>query len=115
MTDKKNTPSDSSTAAGWKQLALILLEEQTHADGSSETAKQEVYENAARDAGMSLRVAEMLPDLLTPEETATYLSVSKNTLYGWRKDGYGPPAVLVGKHLRFPKSALTAWSIQKAA
>lgn len=102
-------------AGGWKHLSLALLGEQARTGDATETARLFVYEEAARLAGMSLRMAELLPDLLTPDEVCTYLSVSKNTLYSWRRDGYGPPAIHVGKHLRFPKSSLVAWSIAQAA
>lgn len=55
------------------------------------------------------RVQSGLPDLLTIDEVADYLSVTKNTVYGWRKERTGPPAIKIGKHLRFPKGALLEW------
>ena len=42
-------------------------------------------------------------------EVAHYLSVSKDTIYGWRKSGYGPPASKVGKHLRWRPVDVTDW------
>ena len=42
-------------------------------------------------------------------EVAHYLGVSKDTIYGWRKSGYGPPASKVGKHLRWRPVDVTDW------
>jgi excisionase family DNA binding protein len=42
-------------------------------------------------------------------EVADYLGVSKETIYGWRKSGYGPPASKVGKHLRWRPVDVTDW------
>ncbi|MGK3947331.1 helix-turn-helix domain-containing protein [Microbacterium sp. K2] len=61
------------------------------------------------------RAAENLSDLLTVKELATYLQVSVHTIYYWRGQGDGPEAVLLGKHLRFPKRAVIEWSLGTAA
>ncbi|MFC9296925.1 helix-turn-helix transcriptional regulator [Streptomyces sp. NPDC057011] len=45
----------------------------------------------------------------TPEEVAAYLQVPVGTLYQWRHKGYGPPAVRIGKHLRYTWSDVDAW------
>ena len=42
-------------------------------------------------------------------EVANHLGVSKDTIYGWRKSGYGPPASKVGKHLRWRPVDVTDW------
>lgn len=42
-------------------------------------------------------------------EVAHYLGVSKDTIYGWRKSGYGPAASKVGKHLRRRPVDVTGW------
>jgi excisionase family DNA binding protein len=42
-------------------------------------------------------------------EVAHHLGVSKDTIYGWRKSGYGPPACKVGKHLRWRPADVTDW------
>ena len=42
-------------------------------------------------------------------EVAHYLGVSKDTIYGWRKSGYGPPASKIGKHLRWRQVDVTDW------
>jgi len=42
------------------------------------------------------------PDpLWTIDEVAALFRVSKQTLYTWRKQDYGPRAVRVGRHLRY--------------
>lgn len=43
-------------------------------------------------------------------QLARYLGVSKDTIYGWRKSGYGPPASKVGKHLRWRPVDVTTGS-----
>ena len=42
-------------------------------------------------------------------EVTHYLGVSSDTIYGWRKSGYGPPASKVGKHLRWRPVDVTEW------
>ena len=42
-------------------------------------------------------------------EVTHYLGVSRDTIYGWRKSGYGPPASKVGKHLRWRPVDVTEW------
>ncbi|PFG31169.1 helix-turn-helix transcriptional regulator [Paramicrobacterium agarici] len=50
-----------------------------------------------------------LPDLLTIDDLAAYLRVSKQTIYHWRKTGGGPVGHYLGKHLRFAKPDIDAW------
>ena len=47
--------------------------------------------------------------LLTPEEVSAYLSIPVNTLYAWRYRSVGPPAIRIGRHLRYPEPDLIAW------
>lgn len=42
-------------------------------------------------------------------DVAHYLGVSKDTIYGWRKPRYGPPASKLGKHLRWRPVDVTDW------
>jgi excisionase family DNA binding protein len=51
-----------------------------------------------------------MEELKTPEEVADFLRVPKTTLYRWRLVGEGPPAIKVGKHLRYRSSDLDAWT-----
>jgi excisionase family DNA binding protein len=47
--------------------------------------------------------------LLPPEEVAEFLGVEVATLYRWRYAGEGPPALRVGKYLRYDPAALKQW------
>lgn len=49
--------------------------------------------------------------LLGVQEAASYLSITKATLYTWRsrRRGYGPLAVKVGGCVRYKKSELDRW------
>lgn len=44
------------------------------------------------------------------DEVSRYLAVSKDSIYGWRKTGYGPPAMKVGKHLRWRPEGVVGWA-----
>ncbi|WP_107081590.1 helix-turn-helix transcriptional regulator [Streptomyces sp. SBT349] len=52
-----------------------------------------------------------LPDrYLTPEDlVALFQLESVQTVYAWRKNGTGPPAFRIGKHLRYDPAAVAAW------
>ncbi|MFI6609727.1 AlpA family transcriptional regulator [Streptomyces sp. or43] len=52
-----------------------------------------------------------LPDrYLTPDDLMQMFSLpSIETLYTWRKTGVGPPAIRIGKYLRYDPSAVRAW------
>jgi excisionase family DNA binding protein len=47
--------------------------------------------------------------LWTVKEVAEYLSVPVQTLYDWRCKHEGPPALKIGRHLRFRESDVFAW------
>ncbi|MFE1204116.1 helix-turn-helix transcriptional regulator [Streptomyces sp. NPDC058762] len=53
-----------------------------------------------------------LPDrYLTPEDLVTMFSLpSVETVYAWRRKRIGPPAIRVGKYLRYDPSAVHAWA-----
>lgn len=51
-------------------------------------------------------------DLLTTEEVADLLRVSRATIYAWRADRTGPPAVIIGSRLRFRREDVDAWIAQ---
>ncbi|MGC5344538.1 helix-turn-helix transcriptional regulator [Streptomyces sp. DT171] len=52
-----------------------------------------------------------LPDrYLTPEDLTTMFSLpSVETVYAWRKKRIGPPAIRIGKHLRYDPQTVRAW------
>ena len=51
--------------------------------------------------------------LLTTEQVAEYLVVPVATIHRWRYVGSGPPAIKVGRHLRFAEQDLEAWLIEQ--
>lgn len=48
--------------------------------------------------------------LWTIQDVSAFLSVPVPTLYGWRHRGDGPPAMRIGKHLRFEPGAVRRWA-----
>jgi excisionase family DNA binding protein len=53
--------------------------------------------------------------LLTPPEVAELLGVELATLYAWRYRRHGPPAIRIGKFLRYRPHELEAWLDDQAA
>jgi excisionase family DNA binding protein len=47
--------------------------------------------------------------LWTVDEVSAFLRVPVGTLYAWRHRGSGPPAVRLGRHLRYPRDLLDEW------
>lgn len=52
-------------------------------------------------------------DLWDIEDVAAHLRVPKQTLYTWRRTGYGPRGFRVGKHLRWRPETVAAWVRQQ--
>ncbi len=40
---------------------------------------------------------------------SSYLGIPVATLYKWRQQGAGPPAVWLGKHIRYRPEAVKDW------
>lgn len=53
--------------------------------------------------------------LLTTEEVSSRYRVSRRTLYYWRSIGKAPPAIKVGRHLRWPQQGVQDWESRLAA
>jgi predicted DNA-binding transcriptional regulator AlpA len=47
--------------------------------------------------------------LWTPAMLSRYLGIPVATLYQWRQRSEGPPAVRLGKHLRYRPEAVREW------
>lgn len=47
--------------------------------------------------------------LMTPDEVASILQISKGTLLNWSYRNYGPPRLKIGGQLRYPYDELIAW------
>jgi excisionase family DNA binding protein len=52
---------------------------------------------------------EDLDPLLSVEEVAHLLGVAVATIYTWRYRKVGPPAIRIGRHLRFRRRDLAQW------
>ncbi|MGW1226090.1 helix-turn-helix transcriptional regulator [Streptomyces sp. NPDC002530] len=52
-----------------------------------------------------------LPDrYLTPDDLKHMFGLpSVETVYAWRKTGVGPPAIRIGKYLRYDPAAVRTW------
>ncbi len=51
--------------------------------------------------------------LLTSAEVAELLAVPVATLYKWRYAGSGPPAIRLGKYLRWDPSEVEKWLAER--
>lgn len=47
--------------------------------------------------------------LLTINQLSAYLQVPVQTIYAWRHEGMGPPALKAGRALRYRRSDIDAW------
>jgi excisionase family DNA binding protein len=59
----------------------------------------------------STRIPKVLNErnLWDIDDVAEYLGVPKCSIYKWRQKNYGPPAIKVGKHLRWHPASVIAW------
>lgn len=68
--------------------------------------------------GLSAQSTKMAPEdlsrLLTVQELADLLQVPVKTIYTWRYKGIGPPAVPLGRYLRFRADDVAAWVEKRA-
>ena len=60
---------------------------------------------------MAGRTREKPPEdeVVTPEELAAELKISRATIYSWRSRRQGPEGFVAGGSLRFRRSAITRW------
>ena len=55
-------------------------------------------------------------DLLwTIKDVSAYLAVPVGTLYQWRHRGEGPPAIRLGRHLRYDPHSVHSWALNQAS
>jgi predicted DNA-binding transcriptional regulator AlpA len=88
-------PSDEGESRGESSRSSSEDESQTNAARSRRTGG-----GSSRGRGGRSRRPPYEP-LLTIDEVAHWLGKPKNTLYRWRKHGYGPRAIKVGNDLRY--------------
>jgi excisionase family DNA binding protein len=55
----------------------------------------------------------VLDDLLTTEEAAAILGVTKGTLQRWRRDGIGPPSYRMGRGVRYIRPEINSWLLSQ--
>jgi len=61
-------------------------------------------------AGISTRRDE---PLWGPLELSEYLGVPLGTIYNWRYRGGGPPAVKIGRHVRYVPATVRKWVAER--
>jgi excisionase family DNA binding protein len=59
-----------------------------------------------------MQTADLLPDMLTVQQVANYLNVSRNTVYNWTNSGE-LPSFKTGNTRRIRKEALLKWIREK--
>jgi excisionase family DNA binding protein len=47
--------------------------------------------------------------LLSPTDLAGYLDVPRSTVYEWNYRRTGPPAIRIGKHVRYREADVERW------
>lgn len=50
------------------------------------------------------------PEFFSEEAAAAFLSLSPRTLEKYRRAGVGPPAIRIGKHVRYSRRAIESWA-----
>jgi len=64
----------------------------------------------ARSAAAELSKADYADcELLREAAVAGLLKVHRDTLYNWRAEKIGPPAIRIGKRIRYPRAGLVEW------
>jgi hypothetical protein len=75
---------------------------------SREITKKEIPVD--RDLRKDAREAfDVLDEWSTPTDISKLLKVPVPTLYGWRYKGSGPPAIRIGRHLRYHRPDVLRW------
>ena len=58
---------------------------------------------------MENNVPSRFEHLWSIDQVATYLAMSPQTLYGWRRRKYGPPSYRLGNKIRYRPDEVRAW------
>lgn len=58
--------------------------------------------------------ASPLDQLMTTPQLASFLGVPVSTLRKWRREGTGPRAFKVGRHLRYRRADVEVWLERRA-
>ncbi|MEP6018215.1 MAG: helix-turn-helix domain-containing protein [Paracoccaceae bacterium] len=66
---------------------------------------------ALREDVATLKTQERFPPLMTPAQTADFLSKSEEVLYVWRKERTGPPYLHVtSRSIFYDRDEVIAWA-----
>ena len=57
----------------------------------------------------------LVDPLWTIKDVSAYLAVPVGTLYQWRHRGEGPPAIRLGRHLRYDPDSVHRWALNRAS
>jgi predicted DNA-binding transcriptional regulator AlpA len=106
--DPERTTNMSTSASDSDQPGLWSLTEtaRTSAEAIATKPKRRTSPPQPRQPSPP-REVENLWDI---DEVGRYLGISKITIYGWRKANYGPPAMKIGKHLRWRPAMVITWA-----
>jgi excisionase family DNA binding protein len=55
------------------------------------------------------RQIQSMEKLLSPTDLAQYLDVPRSTIYEWNYKRTGPPAIRIGKHVRYRLADVERW------
>jgi predicted DNA-binding transcriptional regulator AlpA len=69
----------------------------------------------AADRPAEVRTLPTFERLWTIHDVSAFLAVPVGTLYQWRHRELGPPAIRLGKHLRYDPTKVLAWVDEQAA
>jgi predicted DNA-binding transcriptional regulator AlpA len=69
---------------------------------------------ATKESAMTEDLPSRFEQLWTIEQAADYLLMSKQTLYGWRCRGYGPPSYRLGNQVRYRPGEVREWVDRQA-
>jgi excisionase family DNA binding protein len=61
----------------------------------------------------TIEIGTPLEELWTISQVSEFLSVPVGTLYQWRHKGYGPPAMRIGRSLRYDAAAVRRWLVEE--
>ena len=62
-----------------------------------------------------LHRGSVVDPLWTIRDVSAYLAVPVGTLYQWRHRGEGPPAIRLGRHLRYDSGSVHRWALDQAS
>jgi excisionase family DNA binding protein len=77
--------------------------------GTRLTSTLDVAKSLVRTHHFDRRCSMTESTLLTPEEVSDFLKVPVRTLYSQRYRKVGPPAIRVGRHLRYRRRDIEEW------